>query len=239
MNKVFYGKQRLKSARQAVRLNKEFTHKGENYDCLRDFLDDLVTTLVDQRPENIDAAKAYVIRTMGVLVQREADRAYLPFGYKNPFAPVVPVAPLPSKESVQPEWIWPVVNKPPSSSGNGLDGDGIFRAFSALKLFGYTVGKTEGWPQKRRQQFLSDFMEKRLPAIVASTFGDDYGTPLSSTRLRKVANVIASNASLRYLHDPYRYRDAIQDWESDLAFLKMKYYVGRGLQFQPWPDPKA
>lgn len=236
MSEFFYVKQRLKCARQSVRNSRDFAYKDEEYECLRDFFDDLITNLAEQRPDDPEAARAFVIRTIGVIVQREANASYKPFGYKNPLAPAPAAQPTATKPPEVPKWKWPVINDPSSYAGGPFTG--TFRDFSALKLFGYTVGKTEGWPQSRRQQFLSDFMETRLPGIVEATFGDEYGAPMTTDRLRKVANVIASNASLRYRSDAQRYRFAIQDWEDDLAFLKSKYYVGRGLQFQPWPDPR-
>ena len=135
------------------------------------------------------------------------------------------------------EWSWPVIEEPPVSSGSEFSAH--FRQFSALKMFVYTVGKTNGWPTRDRMAFLDDFMTMDLPAVVESTFGDEYGTPLSVTRLRKVANVIAANANLRWRSDPERYAQAIADWEADLQHLHDEFYVGHGLQFQPWPDPRS
>lgn len=235
MSEPFHTRQRLKAARLSVRQSEDFGHKDEDYRNLLKFFEDIVTTLADQRPDDPNGAKAFVIRTMGVIVGREANSAYKPFGYKNPFL-AIPQSDQAASKPEAPRWAWPVINDPPTSPGGRFGGE--FRAFSALKLFGYTVGKTDGWPVNRRQQFLSDFMERSLPNIVEATFDDDYGAPMTTTRLRKVANVIASNAGLRYRNDPHRYRQAIQDWEADLEFLKSKYYLGHGLQFQPWPDPR-
>lgn len=137
---------------------------------------------------------------------------------------------------VRRKWIWPVVNQ--NLGEQGAFG-GTFREVSALKMFGYTVGATNGWEEERRQHFLSDFMEMELPAEVYEEFGDEYGGPLSATRLRKVANVIASNCSNFYRRDPIRYRQACQDWEDDLEFLRLKYYEGAGLMFEPWPDSRS
>ena len=137
-----------------------------------------------------------------------------------------------------PAWKWPIINNaPPGVAPASLDG-GVFSEFSALKMFGYTVGKTKGWPKADRQAFLHDFMAMPLPPIVKSTFGGEYGEPLSTDRLRKVANVIANNASLRSRNDPKRYAAAIADWEADLAYLKREFYEGKGLKFQPWPSSR-
>lgn len=131
------------------------------------------------------------------------------------------------------QWNWPIIQQIPGDGMFNADG---FRSESALKVFGYTVGKTNGWPEQKRQRFLSDFIELELPEIVERIFDDEYGDPMTTTRLRKVANVIANNCGLRYRSNHNLYRHAIRDWESDLDFLKKKYYEGRGLKFHPWPE---
>lgn len=105
-------------------------------------------------------------------------------------------------------------------------------------MFGYTVGKTHGWSRAKRRAFLTDFIEMNLPSIVAKTFGDEYGRPLTSDRLRKVATVIATNASNFYRNDARKYEVAIADWEQDLLFLRDRYYEGMGLKFMPWPSTR-
>lgn len=106
---------------------------------------------------------------------------------------------------------------------------------SGLGLFGYKVGKTQGWSQSKRQKFLSDFIELELPQIVSQRFGDKYGRPRSAKRLLAVANLIASltrNAKRRNAHSM---RYAIRDWEDDLAFLRARYYGGSGRRLR-WPE---
>ena len=53
---------------------------------------------------------------------------------------------------------------------------------SPLKIFGYTVGKTNGWDKQTRQRFLTDFMNYDLPNIVTDTYGDYYREPISVER---------------------------------------------------------
>lgn len=139
------------------------------------------------------------------------------------------------KEPSVAAWPWPILH---ISKGKGAI-DGAFRPESALRMFGYTVGKTNGWPRQKRHKFLTDFMEKSLPSVVEREFGDEYGEPLTTTRLRKVAHVISSNCSLRMRNDPRKYAKAISDWKEDLDFLKREYYDCRGLKFVPWPDPRT
>jgi hypothetical protein len=135
----------------------------------------------------------------------------------------------------EPKWKWPVVNI--GHSRGGMEPD--WREFSALKMFGYTVGKTAGWPKAKRQMFLTDFMDLDLPQIVEATFGNEYGKPLTTNRLRKVANLLATNCSNFMKNDEARYAVAISDYLEDLKFLKARYYEGHGLKFVPWPDPRV
>lgn len=239
-DEVFYLKARMKDARAAVRASKGFGHKDEHYLEIKNFLDDLARNLANQRPDDFDDAFAFIVRTMGVIAQQNADEAYKPHRYKNPFnaqpkaAP--PAPPSPPPDPPKPMWTFPVINHPPKEGSNGFSAD--FRKYSALKMFGYTVGKTDGWPDSERRRFLSNFIELKLPPIVEATFGDEYGDPVSAQRLRKVANVIAANANNFYRNDPVRYEAAISDWEDDLMFLKREYYEGAGLKFQPWPSTR-
>ena len=138
-----------------------------------------------------------------------------------------------------PEWIWPVVYDGPNNhEHSGRGGPYEFNEFSALKMFGYTVGKS-GWPKDKRHDFLTDFIEMELPEIVEETFGDEYGKPNTTDRLRKVANVIAGICSLNVAKNNPNLDQAISDWLTDLDFLKKKYYEDAGLQFVPWPDPRS
>ena len=235
----FYARQRLRTARAAVRASPRFAHDDVHHEALTDVFLDLVANLADHRPDDPDGARAFVLRTMGAIVRREARAIYKPHGYKNPFAPPpARPAPPPTPAPARPKWTWPVVEVPPASGGGSFDA--AFREFSALKMFGYTVGVTDGWPQARREGFLHDFMTMDLPAEVARHFGDEYGAPMTSTRLRKVANVIASNArNVLRRSNASQYRVAIEQWESDLQYLKDTFYVGAGLRFDPWPSPRS
>lgn len=230
MSEPFYTKRRLTAVKELLRENPNLEHGSVADLELRTFLIDLAENIARQHDGDREAALHYVIRNMGVVVQKYAKAAYRPHGYTNPFAKVKKPSPP------APKWTFPVVNQPPVYSSGHFEAN--FRQYSALKMFDYTVGKTNGWPAAKRQRFLSDFMELELPSKVEATFGDEYGGPLTTTRLRKVANVIASNASNFLKNDAIRYRVAIEEWEDDLAFLKEKYYEHAGLKFHPWPDPR-
>lgn len=198
------------------------------YDFAQDAIDRVLTLVAEASGEDSDAVKAMLYRAIAAYVSKNQGLIYNGFEDQNPFGDEPD-----DVEDVEKTWPWPIVNEQP---GNG-EVSATFQQFSALKLFGYTVGKTAGWPREQRRQFLSDFMEQDLPVVVGHIFGNEYGEPMSSTRLRKVANVISNNCSLRLRNDSRKYRYAIEDWLDDLQFLREKYYDGLELKFLPWPDP--
>lgn len=257
-NDPFYARRRLREVRSALISNKSLAPSGPAYEAVRSFFQDIARHVANKRREDPEEAFLFLVRTMGELVKQHADAAYAPFGHANPFAtnttrqaPKAPDTPVstppvgtppvvvPPAQPVQQRtriWKYPIINKPPQAGTGSMPY--FAREYSALKMFGYTVGKTEGWSKRRREDFLADFMESDLPAHVAKTFGDEYGAPMSTERLRKIANVIASNASNFFRNDPRRYRAAIEDWESDLGFLHKQYYEGKGMKFMPWPSTR-
>lgn len=229
VDEPFYVRRRLKELRKIIQDSSELSHLGPEHQAVATLLADLADNLAQKSGTGYKNGYFFVIRCMGALAKKNAEEAYKPYGYINPFDTAISPPPPPSP------WKWPVVNHPPSSGYASLDPT-QWRDFSALKMYGYTVGKTDGWTQAKRENFLSDFIEMALPPEVSLHFNNEYSTPLSAGRLRKVANVIANNASNFYRNDSKRYAVAIAHWESDLAFLKRKYYDGIGLKFQPWPD---
>lgn len=229
----FYSRTRMTEARLLMRRTKDFATGNAALEVITTLFEDISADLASHAEGREEEAFALIMRCMGNIARENARDAYDRAGFPNPFMgggqPAIDAMPP------LPLWKWPVIVQSPvnaNADGNGLSG---FQAFSALKMFGYTVGKTKGWAKSEREGFLSDFMEMALPAIVAQTFGDEYGEPMSTVRLRKIAYLIAGVAKNFYRNDPQRYAEAIADWESDLAFLKRKYYLGAGLAFQPWP----
>ena len=130
-----------------------------------------------------------------------------------------------------PDWPWPITEIMPTRRP-GMPA--FERDMSALKVCGYSVGKSSDMTQAGRRQFLVYFFTHELPRRVRDEFGDEYGEPGSEYRLRKMANVMASacrNAKRR--RDGADFDVAISDWESDLAFLKTEFY-DRFRKFE-WP----
>lgn len=202
----------------------------EGFDeAIENFFHNIVYHFADLVEEEASAGRMYLVRRMAAVAKAFETEAFLQYGYENPFN-----RPRPPEKA--PEWEWPIVNAPPASTNGKFSGD--FREFSALKLFGYTVGKTNGWSSGRRRRFLSDFIERPLPREVETYFGNEYGSPMSTDRLRKVAETIAYNCVLRKRRDARMFAQAIADWENDLDFLRQEYYEKRGMKFMPWPSTR-
>jgi hypothetical protein len=227
----FYSRTRMAEARMLMRNTTDFTTGNTAVEVITALLEDVAADLANHAEGQEEAAFALIMRCAGNVARENARDAYDRCGFPNPFMgggqPVIAAA------LTQPLWQWPVIVQTPDGTTGNFEG--AFRAFSALKMFGYTVGKTKGWAKPEREAFLSDFMEQDLPAIIVQTFAQEYSDPMSAERLRKIANVIASNASNAYRKGPALLAEAISDWESDLAFLKRKYYIGARLAFE-WPS---
>jgi hypothetical protein len=100
-----------------------------------------------------------------------------------------------------------------------------------LSSVGYRVGK-RGLSVAERRAILGRVYERELNLPLPANYLSEWGNPRTARRLQKMANTIAAltRARKRQAKDSSA---AIDDWESDLAFLKQRYYVGR-YDF-PWP----
>lgn len=232
----------IKALRQDIGSAEDFDHDGQLHQRAVQFFDDLVIHLAGGMGFETEDARMFLLRCMGAVAHINSAAAYVPHGFEDPFKQPIdelmledprPFGLPPAR--LAPQWEWPVIHQPPPGRGGGSFIDRSMNPFSALKLFGYTVGKADGWSQAKRQSFLRDFMAMTLPPIVNATFGEDYGAPMTMTRLKKVANVIATNASNFYRNDPAKFEVAIADWEDDLGFLYREFYLGAKLAFAPWP----
>ncbi len=100
-----------------------------------------------------------------------------------------------------------------------------------LSVMGYHVGGS-GIGVYSRHEILDSIMLKHVPNVQSPEYMQEWGEPKTGTRLKKLANTIASfvrNAKRR-TNPP---EEAIDDWKNDLAWLKEKYYNNR-YRFR-WP----
>lgn len=104
-----------------------------------------------------------------------------------------------------------------------------------LSSYGYTVGKS-GATEGHRRKTLSRLVEEDINfASFKSSYINSWGKSNSLERLLKLARTIAvlcRNAK----GSPNDLEKAITEWESDLAFLKEKYFhTFLNLDNQKWP----
>jgi len=96
-----------------------------------------------------------------------------------------------------------------------------------LKYYGYRVG-INGLSQSERWQILDTVFLYPLSQINSTVYSHDYlsewGEPKSAKRLKKLADSIATFSRNAKRRNQANMSTAIQDWETDLAYLKSKYY---------------
>ncbi|TKG01205.1 hypothetical protein [Vibrio lentus] len=104
-----------------------------------------------------------------------------------------------------------------------------------LKAVGYTVG-AQGLPQADRRTILTNVYMQSLPYVDSRSYMNEWGEPLSSDRLKKMAETLASLTKGAKRKTQANMKQAIRDWESDLAWLKEQYYLEHKYQ---WVWPRA
>jgi hypothetical protein len=135
-----------------------------------------------------------------------------------------------------PGYSWPstVVTAPPMRLiVNSVDKE--WPETGVLKHLGYVVGR-QGLAIAARREILDKVMRVEL---VPGNIGDDayvaeWGRPMSRIRLHKIANSLASFAVSSKRRRGGDYREAIEDWESDLEYLYSEYYQQLACGFR-WP----
>jgi hypothetical protein len=118
--------------------------------------------------------------------------------------------------------------------GSGKLSADDWEATGMLGYLGYRVGQSSELNPEARQMILSYAFNSQLPPLNSLNYMIEWGTPGSMIRLRKIAESLASFIRLRKQARRAMFVKAIEDWESDLAFLYKTYYVGR-FSF-PWPS---
>lgn len=102
---------------------------------------------------------------------------------------------------------------------------------SPLRAMGYHVGKS-GEEADVRHSILTLAFQGQLPIVSNHAYMQQWGNPGTPQRLRKIATHIAHSCS--DARNRSGWEVAVEDWESDLEWLKESYYRGH-MQFH-WPD---
>ena len=119
---------------------------------------------------------------------------------------------------------WPTTHIVPSSNVLDIDDEDLPDE-GVLKNNGYKVGKT-GKRREERRRILTKVFTTKLDIVDSLQYMNQWDNPSSGNRLKKMADSIASFArSAKKRNNPPE--QAIEDWEEDLDWLKMTYYIGR------------
>jgi hypothetical protein len=95
---------------------------------------------------------------------------------------------------------------------------------SPLHVLGYRVGRT-GEDTVTRRRILRRAFTGELPKVDTIEYMESWGKPGSPKRLKKIADNIASySGGMRNRPNPSE--EAIEDWESDLEWLREEFYHG-------------
>lgn len=106
-----------------------------------------------------------------------------------------------------------------------------------LKAVGYSVG-SQGVLKQQRLEILKNVYEQTLPYVESKSYMIEWGTPKSSTRLKKMAETLASLTKGAKRKKTANMSLAIKDWEHDLAWLKKQYYLEHRYIWV-WPDVQS
>jgi len=95
---------------------------------------------------------------------------------------------------------------------------------SPLRVTGYRVGKT-GVEVGERRRILQQAFQQDLPIVGPANYMAEWGEPSSATRLHKMAESIATHCRNQRAKRNAS-QQAIEDWESDLKWLRDEFYHG-------------
>lgn len=120
------------------------------------------------------------------------------------------------------EWFpWPTTE---ASLGmrrlKGID----WRPYGILSYLGYHVGEAQPTPRAIRWHILEYIFEYQLPPLDSRAYYLEWGQLQTAQRLKKLANTLAALTRNAKRRGGLSYAAAIDDWESDLAFLRERYY---------------
>lgn len=131
-------------------------------------------------------------------------------------------------------FVWPSTD---AQLGDGQIDDSYFQYHQGLLGFmGYRVGES-GIGQTQRHDLLDAVYSGRLPTLNSKEYMSEWGEPSTGQRLKKVAESIAAFVRNAKRRNPQRMSLAISEWESDLSYMKERYYR-HSLNFI-WPNAET
>lgn len=122
------------------------------------------------------------------------------------------------------QFSWSATTASPGSQNLSID---AFKYEEGLlRHYGYKVGMN-GLPESKRWEILDTVFLRPLLHIDNVVYLSEWGEPNSARRLQKLADSIAAFARNAKRRNKSSFNKAIQDWETDLAYLKRTYYNNR------------
>jgi hypothetical protein len=126
---------------------------------------------------------------------------------------------------IKPNFKWPTTE---AKKGTGACPVEFAVETGVLKVLGYSVGKSGIRSSVARRKILSAAYVGSLPPVNNRSYMHEWGNANTPKRLKKIADCIAASArSAKRRADSADMAYAIEDWESDLSFLKRQYYDGK------------
>lgn len=144
-------------------------------------------------------------------------------------------------ESIEAEWCrrsecqdwfkWPAIHPGRGSSAlSSMDAPepGMFAAL------GYHVGKVKGQREDLRRFLLDRIFSRHLPPLHGPEYMSKWANPGEAARLKQMAYFLAHTIENASRRKDTSLATAISEWNSDLDYLYVKYYVGH-FRFA-WPS---
>jgi WYL domain len=119
---------------------------------------------------------------------------------------------------------WSTTTSNPGSQN--LPSDAFKYEEGLLRHYGYKVGMN-GLPESERWEILDTVFLHPLLQMDNAAYLSEWGEPKSAKRLQKLAESIAAFTRNAKRRNRGSFSKAIQDWETDLAYLKRTYYNNR------------
>jgi hypothetical protein len=114
---------------------------------------------------------------------------------------------------------------------NSFSDDSFNYEEGLLSFYGYKVG-IKGLPELERYKILDAVFTRPLLPMNSEAYLKEWGEPNSKERLQKLSRSIAAFARTAKGRTNGDFSKAIQDWESDLMYLRKTYYNANHFSFQ-------
>ncbi len=122
------------------------------------------------------------------------------------------------------QFAWSTTTANPGSQN--LSSDAFKYEEGLLRNYGYKVGM-KGLSESERWEILDTVFLRPLLQMDNAAYLSEWGEPNSAKRLQKLAESIAAFTRNAKRRNRGSFSKAIQDWETDLAYLKRTYYNNR------------